>query len=99
MEQCITTILQGNNSLLRPVMLLDVIEKNLVICNNSKYNDQVLYVLSLLMNYCVFYCSIGLSLEAFVFLSISKSSTTSLSSKLQSIFSSRHTLYDLISRY
>ena len=80
-------------------MLLDVIEKNLVICNNSKYNDQVLYVLSLLMNYCVFYCSVGLSLEAFVFLSISKSSTTSLSSKLQSIFSSRHTLYDLISRY
>ena len=38
-------------------MLLDVIEKSLVDCNNSKYNEQVLCVLSLLMNYCVlFFC-------------------------------------------
>lgn len=79
-------------------MLLDVIEKNLVICNNSKYNEQVLCVLSLLMNYCVLFLSIESSLEAFVFLSFSESSTASLSSKTQSIFSSHHALYDLILR-
>ena len=45
-----------------------------------------------------FFLSIELSLEAFVFLSFSESSTASLSSKTQSIFSSHHALYDLILR-
>lgn len=52
-DQGITTVLQESETILSPVMLLDVVEMCFVQCNNEEYNQRALSVLSLLLTRCV----------------------------------------------